>query len=306
MGKIAFVFSGQGAQYSGMGESLYSVSPAAKELFDMAEVSRPGTKEQCFAGSEEELKQTKNTQPCIYLTQLSAALALGEHGIRADVCAGFSLGEIAALAFAGAYTKETGFQIVCLRGETMQKAAEAHDTAMAAVMKIDPETVKKVCEEFPHVYPVNFNSPVQTVISGSREELALCKEKLSELPCRVIDLPVSAAFHSPYMNDASEEFGIKLQGFSIQKPQIPVYANMTGLPYTDAVTKTMTEQIKNPVQWVTTVQNMIADGVTDFIEVGPGKTLCGLIKKIDGNVNIYHVEDEESLLETVKAVKEHA
>ncbi len=306
MGKIAFVFSGQGAQYSGMGESLYSVSPAAKELFDMAELSRPGTKEQCFSGSEEELKQTKNTQPCIYLTQLSAALALGEHGIKADVCAGFSLGEIAALSYGGAYTKETGFQIVTLRGETMQRAAEAHDTAMAAVMKIDSETVKKACEEFPHVYPVNFNSPVQTVISGSKEELALCKEKLAELPCRVVDLPVSAAFHSPYMNEASEEFGMKLQKFTIQKPKISVYANMTGLPYTDDVTKTMTEQIKNPVQWVTTIQNMIEDGVTDFIEVGPGKTLCGLIKKIDGNVNIYHAEDESSLLETVKAVKENA
>lgn len=306
MGKLAFVFSGQGAQYSGMGESLYSVSPAAKELFDIAEQSRPGTKMQCFSGSEEELKQTKNTQPCIYLTQLSAAYALEEQGIKAEVCAGFSLGEIAALSYAGAYSKETGFQIVTLRGETMQKAAEAHDTAMAAVIKIDPETVKKVCEEFPHVYPVNFNSPVQTVISGSKEELALCKEKLAEFSCRVIDLPVSAAFHSPYMKEASEEFGAKLQEFDIQTPQIPVYANMTGLPYGEDVTETMTEQIQNPVQWVTTIQNMIADGVTDFIEVGPGKTLCGLIKKIDGNVNLYHVEDEESLFETVKAVKEHA
>lgn len=306
MGKIAFVFSGQGAQYSGMGRSLYQCSPAAKQLFDSAEQYRPGTKEQCFSGSAEELKQTKNTQPCIYLTELSAALTLGELGIQADACAGFSLGEIAALSYGGAYSHEAGFQIVTLRGEAMQQAAAEHDTAMAAVMKLDSETVEKVCREFPHVYPVNYNSPVQTVISGAREELEQCKEKLSQLPCRVMDLPVSAAFHSPYMNSASESFGRVLQSFSIVSPKLPIYSNTTASPYEKDVTGLMTIQMKNPVRWVDTIHNMIADGVTDFIEVGPGKTLCGLIKKISPQVNLYHVEDETSLTETVKAVKERA
>lgn len=306
MGKIAFVFAGQGAQYSGMGSSLYQCSPAAKALFDSAEKYRPGTKEQCFFGSAEELKETKNTQPCIYLTELSAALALGEQGIFADACAGFSLGEISALAYAKAYSLEAGFQIVTLRGEAMQQAACEHDTAMAAVMKLDSKTVEEVCREFPHVYPVNYNSPVQTVISGSREELEQCKQKLGQLSCRVVDLPVSAAFHSPYMDNASESFGRMLQSFSILPPELPVYANTTALPYPEDVIGMMTVQMKRPVRWVDTVQNMIADGVTDFIEVGPGKTLCGLIKKISSQVNLYHVEDEQTLTETVKAVKEHA
>lgn len=306
MSKIAFVFSGQGAQYSGMGSSLYQCSSAAKALFDKAEAYRPGTKEQCFSGTAEELKETKNTQPCIYLTELSAALALGEQGIKADLCAGFSLGEIAALSYAGAYSHEAGFQIVTMRGEAMQQAAQAHDTAMAAVMKLDRETVEQICREFAHVYPVNYNSPVQTVISGAREELEQCKEKFAKLPCRVVDLPVSAAFHSPYMNEASDSFGKVLQTFSIQPPALPVYANTTGLPYPENTAEMMAVQMKNPVQWVSTIQNMIADGATDFIEVGPGKTLCGLIKKIDPSVNLYHVEDEQTLTETVKAVKEHA
>lgn len=216
------------------------------------------------------------------------------------------MGEIAALAYSETYSMKTGFQIVTLRGRVMQKAAESADTAMAAVMKLDRKQVEQICESFPNVYPVNFNSPLQTVISGSKEELEQCKAKLSELPCRIIPLPVSAAFHSPYMNHASEEFASGLETFEIASPKIPVYANATGLPYGSDVKKVMTEQIKNPVEWTATIQNMIADGVTCFIEVGPGKTLYNLIKKISSDASVFHVEDEISLLETVKAVKHDA
>lgn len=306
MGKIAFVFSGQGAQAPGMGKSLYEHSAKVKTLYDLAETLRPGTMAQSFHGTAEELKETKNTQPCLYLVDLGAALALNESGIFADCVAGFSLGEIAALAYAGAYTYEDGFKIVTKRGEYMQSAAEMHETSMAAVLKTDSATVEKVCAEFEHVYPVNYNSPVQTVVAGDAAELVQFKEKMSQYPCRIMDLAVSAAFHSPYMVSASERFGKELAQFDIHAPKIPTYANMTALPYGDKVADTLAMQMKSPVKWEQTVKNMINDGVTTFIETGIGKTLCGLIKKISGDVAIYNVTDKDSLDATVKAVKEHA
>lgn len=306
MDKIAFVFSGQGAQAPGMGKSLYNSSASAKALYNAAEAVRPGTLEQSFNGTPEILKETKNTQPCLYLADLGAALALNEHGIFADCTAGFSLGEIAALAYAGAYTPTDGFRIVTKRGSFMQAAADENETSMAAVLKTDSDTVKKVCAEFERVYPVNYNSPIQTVVAGDKAELAKFKERMSEFPCRIMDLAVNAAFHSPYMAHASEQFGKELTKFDIQAPKLPVYANLTSLPYADNVAVTMSEQMKNPVKWEQSVRNMIADGVTVFIETGVGKTLCGLIKKISSDVTIYNVTDRETLEYTVKAVKEHA
>lgn len=295
MGRIAFVFSGQGAQYGGMGKSFYDSSEAVRKLFDSCDKIRPGTLEMTFSGSDEELKKTSNTQPCMYLTELAAAISLTEKGVVPSGCAGFSLGEISALAFGGAYSYEDGFKIVSKRGELMEKASEKFDTAMAAVLKLDPQAVKAAVSKYDKLYAVNFNSPAQVVVSGLSESVAAFSEEVKTLGGRAVPLAVSAAFHSPFMAEAADGFLPELNSCEIKAPGIPVYSNVNAKPYgenTD-IRENLARQIKNPVLWQQTVENMIADGFTDFIEVGPGKTLCGLIKKISKDVNVYSAETEE-------------
>ncbi len=306
MGKIAIVFSGQGAQYTGMGKSLYEFSCGAKEIYDFAEHYRRGTMEQSFFGSQEELNITKNTQPTLYLVDLCSAVALKEHGIEAEGVAGFSLGEIAALSYGGCYSYEEGFEIVCRRAEFMQKAAEKCETAMAAVLKLDASSVEKICNGIDNLYPVNYNSPVQTVVAGSKEALEKFKEKAREYPCKVIDLAVSGAFHSPFMDSAAESFKNYISLKELNAPSLPIYANYTAKPYGENVSDILSKQMNNPVRWRETIENMIKDGYTHFIEAGAGKTLSGLIKKIAPDAKVYSVCDKESLLKTVEAVNKDA
>ena len=295
MGTTALVFSGQGAQYPGMGKELYECSAAARQVFEMAERVRPGTLTQCFEGTKEELSLTINTQPCVFITDLAAAAAVAEKGIRPDFTAGFSLGEIAAIAFAGMLSYEDAFRLVCRRAELMDKAAHEHPGAMAAVMKITPQQTEDICAAFQQAYPVNYNSPAQTVVAAAENEIdALC-EKVKESKGKAVKLAVSGAFHSPFMDTAAAGMRDYLQQVTLQDPTIPVYANCTAQPYSGDYRELIAQQINHPVRWQTIVENMIQEGADRFIEVGVGKTLTGLIKKINGDVSAVNIEKKEGL-----------
>ncbi len=302
MGKIAFVFSGQGAQRPGMGQEFYEHSPAARELFDKAEQLRPGTIRQCFSGDPAELKDTQNAQPCLYLTDLAAALAVQEAGITPDGVAGFSLGEIPALAFAGAYSHLNGFQMACKRGQLMAAAAAAFPATMAAVLKLENQVVEQLCSRYQRIYPVNYNGPGQLVVSGAVEELEPFKQDVAQAGGKIIPLAVSGGFHTPFMDTAAEGFGEYLQQVSIQKPTLTAYSNYTAAPYGDNVRELLTRQINHPVRWEAIIRHMVAEGFDTFIEVGVGSTLQKLIQKIAPDSRSFAVEDWAGLQQTVQQV----
>lgn len=290
MDKIAFVFSGQGAQYRGMGKDLYENSPAAKKVFDRADALRPGTSAQCFGGAQEELNRTINTQPCVFCVDLAAAQCLKAEGVVPDAAAGFSLGEVAALTFAGAFGTDEGIRLVCRRAALMQDAAEKHPSGMAAVLKLPAETVKELCGRYENVYPVNYNCKGQTVAAISQNVMdAFCRD-VQAAGGKAVPLAVSGGFHSPFMDEAAEGLLEELKTTELKAPSLPVYSNVDAKPYGENGKLTLAKQINHPVYWQQSVENMIADGIGTFVEVGPGKTLCGLIKKISSQARILHVE----------------
>ncbi|MEE0930312.1 MAG: ACP S-malonyltransferase [Acutalibacteraceae bacterium] len=295
MGKIAFVFSGQGAQYPGMGKELYECSPAAKAVYDMADSIREGTTTQCFEADKEVLNCTINTQPCVFTADLAAAAAVTEKGIKPDYVAGFSLGEIAALGYSGVLSYEDAFKLVCKRGELMNKAAQENKGSMLAVMKLTPEKVEEIAAKFEGTYPVNYNSPAQTVVATIEENADAFMEAVKAEKGRAKKLAVSGAFHSPFMSSAAQGLEDYLQDKTLNEPSVPIYSNVTAQPYSGDYKQLVKEQVENPVQWQKTVENLIDMGVDTFIEVGVGKTLAGLIKKTNKDVKVFHVENKETL-----------
>ena len=295
MGKIAFVFSGQGSQYTGMGKDLYDCSPAAKAVFDMADSIREGTSAQCFEADKEVLNRTVNTQPCVFTADLAAAAAVAEKGIKPDFVAGFSLGEIAGLGFSGMLSYEDAFKLVCRRGELMDIASNERKSTMVAVVKLPPEKVEEIAARFEDTYPVNYNSPAQTVVATSEENADKLAEAVKAEKGRGVKLAVSGGFHSPFMNSAAEGLGEYLENITINEPKIPLYSNVTAQPYSGDYKALIKSQVISPVQWQKTVENLISEGVDTFIEVGVGKTLSGLIKKINGDVRVFNVDSKETL-----------
>ncbi len=295
MGKIAFVFSGQGAQYSGMGKALYASSPAAKAVFDMADSLRPGTARQCFEGSMEELTQTVNTQPCVFAVDLAAARALAERGIQPDCVAGFSLGEIAALAFAGVLSDEEAFRLVCKRGELMDKAARENPGAMVAVLKLTSAQTEELCQRFEKTYPVNYNSPAQTVVATTTENADAFCLAVKAAGGKAKVLPVSGAFHSPFMADAAAGLAEYMQSVTFNEPKITIYSDYTAQPYAGDCRELVRAQVENPVRWQTLMENMQAAGVDTVIETGVGKTLQNLCKRTFSDIKSYKAETPEDI-----------
>ena len=283
----AFVFPGQGAQFVGMGKDLYDNNPLAKELFEKAnDILGFRITDIMFSGTDEELKQTKVTQPAVFLHSVISALCMGED-FAPDMVAGHSLGEFSALVAAGALNFEDGLKLVYARAMAMQKACEAAPSTMAAIVGLDDDTIENVCAEINTennvVVPANYNCPGQLVISGNVEAVKAACEKLKAAGAkRALLLPVGGAFHSPLMQPAKDELQAAIEATTFNTPKCAVYQNVDAQAHTDAeeIKANLIAQLTASVRWTQEVQNMIAAGATDFTECGPGKVLQGMIGKI--------------------------
>lgn len=291
--KLAFLFAGQGAQYVGMGKELYETNVIAKQLFDEASLDFD-IKQLCFEGPSEQLNNTAYAQSCILLTSYAIAKALQTKGFQPDYVAGLSLGEYSALCFADAFSIHDALQMVRKRGQIMESALPLGTTTMAAVLQCEASTIQKVCEA---VTPIgvceiaNYNYPGQIVISGEVLAIQAASELLKEQGARrIIPLNVSGAFHTSLLEEASKQLATELNKYEITSPKIPVIYNISGKEEKEAVSQILNKQIKSSVYFSQSIEYLIQQGVDTFIEIGPGKTLAGFVKKIDRNVKVFSIE----------------
>lgn len=295
------LFSGQGSQYQGMGKSLVEADSSLEKIYEVgSDILGWNLKRMCLEAPAEELGETVHSQPSIMATSIIALEAAKKKGFEFDAVAGHSLGEYAAMYASGVLSLEDAFKIIKLRAEAMDKAAKSSDGSMAAILKIAPEKVEEVCAEIDgYVVPVNYNSPVQTVIAGEKEAVAKACEKFAELKARAVPLAVASAFHSKIMQPAADEFASKVNGLGItfNKPAVKFYSNVLGTELTDFsdMPSLLTKHIISPVKFTSELAEMEKAGFTKFVEFGPGKVLTGLVKKTLKGVEAFNVESVETL-----------
>jgi [acyl-carrier-protein] S-malonyltransferase len=313
MGKLAFVYPGQGSQAAGMGKSLADAHPAARAVFDAVDAALGESMSRlCFEGPDDKLKLTANTQPAILTVSSAATAALAAQGFHPDVVAGHSLGEYSALVAAGALTPADAAKAVRARGTFMQEAVPAGKGAMAAVLGLDPAKVKAICDSVQAstgevCSPANYNDPAQTVIAGTAGAVEKAGAELKAAGAkRVLPLPVSAPFHCALMAPVKARLEPVLRQLAWKEPRVPVVTNVEAKPNRDVarIVPLLIEQVTAPVRWIECVEEMVRLGVTRVVEVGPGKVLSGLAKRIDKSVEVFNVEDDASLAKTVAALKE--